>query len=256
MIIDNATAISCMRKDIEYFYYDIVDIKSMPDNITIFSNTTNDLTIHSFVRVTIHNDEILIEIHTDSVSLIFEAISFATGKCNLPILLSVENDIDTSFLNDIFSIDLCNNQDNKHWGIFGAIKISETVGKSDIIVSAPCQDDIDFISNLPDKEWAFLPRRIKFIKNILIAKKSNDLVGYLVYDSIETGHCDIVMLYVHPNHRRCGVASTLIKDFATECAIKNNVPYYVCANSESSAKLAESLNIKQVRKETIIYKLK
>ena len=45
MIIDNATAISCMRKDIEYFYYDIVDIKSMPDNITIFSNTTNDLTI-------------------------------------------------------------------------------------------------------------------------------------------------------------------------------------------------------------------
>ena len=161
-----------------------------------------------------------------------------------------------AFLSNIFSIELCNNQDNKHWGIFGTIKNSEATSKNDILVAIPCQNDIDFISNLPDKEWAFLPRRIKFIKNILIAKKSNDIVGYLVYDSIETGHYDIMMVYVHPNYRRCGVASTLINNFATECANKNGVPYYVCANSETSAKLAESLNIKQVRKETIIYKLK
>ena len=255
MIIDNSSAILCMKKDIEYFYYDMVDLKIMPENITIFSNTCDNLTNHSFVRVTIQQDETLIEVHTENVSLISEAISFAKESGNLPILLSVENDMDKSFLGDIFPVKICENQDNKHWGIFGAIKMSETTGKSDIIVSAPCQDDIDSISKLPDKEWAFLPRRIKFIKNILIAQKGSDFVGYLVYDSAETGHYDIVMVYVHPDHRRCGVASALIKGFVTECAKKNGVPYYVCANSESSVKLAKSLNIKQVRKETIIYEM-
>ena len=255
MIIDNATAISCMRKDIEYFYYDIVDLKSMPNKITIFSDTVDDLTNHSFVQVALHNDAVLIEVHTDNVSLISEAISFTKEKGNLPILLSIENDIEISFLSDVFPMQISDNQDNKLWGIFGAIKTPET-SKNDIIVSMPCQSDIDFISNLPDKEWAFLPRRIKFLKNILIAKKATDLVGYLVYDSIETGHYDIVMIYVHPNFRRLGIASALIKDFAKECANKNGIPYYVCANSASSAKLAESLNIKKVRKETIIYELK
>ena len=65
-----------------------------------------------------------------------------------------------------------------------------------------------------------------------------------------------LMVYVHPNHRHCGVASALIKGFADECAQKNGIPYYVCANSAASAKLAESLNIKKIRKETIIYELK
>ena len=256
MVIDNAVAISCMRNDIEYFYYDIVDLKSMPNNITIFSDTVDDLTNHSFVSVSMRDDEILVEVHTNNISLISEAISFAKEKGNLPILLSVENDTDISFLSDIFSIEVSDNQDHKNWGIFGAVKVSEAKNNNDITVSAPCQNDIDFISNLPDKEWAFLPRRIKFIKNILVAKKGNDLTGYLVYDSIEAGHYDIVMIYVHPNHRRLGVASTLINGFATECANKNGMPYYVCANSESSAKLAESLNIKKVRKETIIYEFK
>ena len=41
-----------------------------------------------------------------------------------------------------------------------------------------------------------------------------------------------------------------------ECAKKNGIPYYVCANSAASAKLAESLNIKKIRIETIIYELK
>ena len=219
-------------------------------------DTVDDLTNHSFVQVTLYDDEVLIDVNTDNILLISEAISFAKEKGNLPILLSVENDIDISSLSDIFPMQISNNQDNKHWGIFGAIKIPDVTSKKDIIVSAPCQNDIDYILNLPDKEWAFLPRRIKFIKNILIAKKSDELVGYLVYDSIETGHYDIVMVYVHPSYRRYGVASTLVNDFAIECANKNGVPYYVCANSASSAKLAESLNIKQVRKETIIYELK
>ena len=94
-----------------------------------------------------------------------------------------------------------------------------------------------------------------FLKNILIAKNGNDLLGYLVYDSIELGHYDIVMVYVHPNHRRLGVASTLIKVYAMECLNKNGVPYYVCANSEGSGKLAKALNIPEMRKETVIYKL-
>lgn len=256
MIIDNAIAISCMRKDIEYFYYDIVDLKIIPNSIKIFSDTVDDLTNHSFVRVTLHNDEILIEVHTDNVSIISEAISFAKEKGPLPILLSVENDMDISFLSDVFSMQMSDNQDNKHWGIFGAIKNSKKTSGNDMIISVPGQSDIDFISNLPDKEWAFLPRRIKFIKNILIVKKETNLVGYLVYGSIEEGHYDIVMVYVHPSYRRLGAASALIKNFAMECANKNGVLYYVCANSASSAKLAESLNIKKVRKETIIYELK
>ncbi len=255
MIIDNSSAIQCMKKDIEYFYYDLVDLKIMSDNITIFSNTYNDLTNHSFIRVTTHNGKILIEVHTDNISLISEAVSLAKENDGLPILLSVDNDINISVISNIFPIKLCENQNNKHWGIFGYIKISETTDKNDIIVSFPCQDDIDSISKLPDKEWVFLPSRIKFIKDILIAKKCNDLAGYLVYDSAETGHYDIVMMYVHPNYRRCGVASVLINSFVTECVNKNGIPYYVCANSEASAKLAEALNIKQVRKGTTIYEL-
>lgn len=93
------------------------------------------------------------------------------------------------------------------------------------------------------------------MKNILIAKKGNDLLGYLVYDSIERGHYDIVMVYVHSDFRRLGVASALVKAYAMECESKNGVPYYVCANSEGSAKLAMSLNISEPRKETVIYKL-
>ena len=256
MIIDNSRAILCMEKDIEYFYYDLVDLKSIPDNITIFSDTCDTLTNHSFVRVTVHSNEILIEVHTDNISLVSEAISFSKEHSDLLILLSVEKDTDISFLSDIFPIKLCDDQDNKHWGIFGAIKNAQTINKSDITVSVPSQEDIDSISNLSDKEWAFLPRRINFIKNILIASKGSDLAGYLVYDNAITGHYDIVMVYVHPNHRHCGVASALIKVFADECAKKNGVPYYVCANSAVSAKLAESLNIKKIRKETAIYELK
>ena len=41
-----------------------------------------------------------------------------------------------------------------------------------------------------------------------------------------------------------------------ECAKKNGVPYYVCANSAASAKLAESLIIKKIRKETAISEFK
>lgn len=256
MIIDNASALACMKQDVEYYYYDIADIKCMSDDITVFSKSCGDLTNHSFVQVTRRDDEIFVEVHTDDLALISEAIFFAKTNGNLPILLSVDYDIDVSFIRNNFPIELCEEQDGKHWGIFGAIKISDAIGKSDIIVSAPCQDDIDSISNLPDKEWAFLPRRIKLIKNILIAKKGNDLVGYLVYDSAEAGHYDIVMIFVHPNYRRNSAASTLIKGFATECAKNNGIPYYVCANSASSAKLAEALNIKKVRKETNIYKLK
>jgi predicted GNAT family acetyltransferase len=63
------------------------------------------------------------------------------------------------------------------------------------------------------------------------------------------------MLYTHPDCRRTGTASALIKAYATECYSKGGIPYYVCANSEASAKLAQSLGIKEVRKEPLIYRL-
>ena len=49
MIIDNDTAISCMKKDIEYFYYDLEDLKFMPKNVTVFANSTEELAEHKFV---------------------------------------------------------------------------------------------------------------------------------------------------------------------------------------------------------------
>ena len=256
MIIDHSTAISYMTKDMEYFYYDLVDLKNTSNNITLFSDSLDDLANHQFVLVTVYDDEILIDIHSDNISLISDAISFAKEKGIPTIYLAVENDRNVSLLTSVFSIEISNDQDHKHWGIFGAIKnIAEIEEHSDILVISPSQNDIDFIATLPSKEWAFLPNRIKFLKNILIAKNGNDLLGYLVYDSIELGHYDIVMVYVHPNHRRLGVASTLIKVYAMECLNKNGVPYYVCANSEGSGKLAKALNIPEMRKETVIYKL-
>ncbi len=257
MILDNSIVLSYMKKDMEYFYYDIVDLKSISNNVTLFSNTLDELINHSFVKATEYDDEILIEIHTDKTSLIAEAISFAKEKEKSRILLSIENDFDISPLSDVFSLEISKDQKHKHWGIFGAIKNPAMLPHTkNVTASAPSQKDIDYIAALPSKEWAFLPQRIKFIKNIYIAKKENDLAGYLVYDSVEAGHCDIVIVYVHPDYRRSGVASALVEKFATECINNNDIPYYVCANSESSAKLAASLNIKAVRKETIVYKLK
>ena len=81
-------------------------------------------------------------------------------------------------------------------------------------------------------------------------------MGYIIYDSIYPGHRDILMLFVHKDFRRTGVASYLVQSFAEICQLESAVPYYVCANSESSAKLAESLNIRKLRNETVIYKLK
>ena len=78
MIIDNASALACMKQDVEYFYYDIADIKCMSENITVFSKSCDDLTNHSFVQVTRRDDEVLIEVHTDDLTLISEAISFAS----------------------------------------------------------------------------------------------------------------------------------------------------------------------------------
>ncbi len=254
MIIDNAAAISCMKKDIEYFYYDLEDLKFIPKNVTVFSNSIEELSAHKFVSVRVEDDAV-ISVHTDDVLLISEAVSFAKEK-GKDIYFSLDKDTDVSFLNGAFSLEKSEDQGEKHWGIYGAIKNAEKIkANKDVSVSAPDQKDIEYIASLPNKEWAFLPQRIKFMKNILIAKKGNDLLGYLVYASIENGHYDIVMLYVHPNSRRLGAASALVKAFALECENKNGVPYYVCANSEGSARLASALGIAEIRKETVIYKL-
>ena len=58
MIIDHSTAISYMTKDMEYFYYDLVDLKSTSNNITLFSDSLDDLANHQFVLVTVYDDEI------------------------------------------------------------------------------------------------------------------------------------------------------------------------------------------------------
>ena len=257
MIINNSTAISCMKEDIEYFYYDLIDLKCMPKQITIFSNTLEDFKKHDFVRVTDYEDEILIDIQTESITLISEAISFAKTKDCSIVYLSFETEMDISGLKSICPMELDHDQKHKHWGIYGAIhNPEEIVTNPGIKICAPTPDDINFISSLPNKEWAFLPQRIKFLKNLLLAKQGDKLLGYLVYDSVEKGHYDILMLYTHPESRRMGVASALVKTFAIECFHKNGISYYVCANSEPSAKLAQSLNIKEIRKELTIYKLK
>ncbi len=257
MIIDNSVALSLMKKDLEYFYYDVVDLKIMPNNITIIATSLDELTNHSFVRVTEYNDDTLIQINTDNFSLICEAISVAKEKKNSKILLSVEKDMDLSFLSDTISIEISENQDYKHWGVFGAIQNEIVItDEQNITIATPNQNDIDFISKLPNNEWVFLPSRIKFVKNIIIAKKENNVLGYLIYESVDTGHYDIAMVYVHPNYRRLGVAVKLIKGFANECANKNGIGYYVSAGSEASAKLAVSLNIRKVREENVIYNLK
>ncbi len=257
MLIDNSTAISHMMKDIAYFYYDIVNLRYMSKNIAVFANTIDDLKNHKFITVVAYDDKIFISLYTNDISVISEAILFAKEKYVLPIYLSVANDIDISFLNSIFSLKLSDNQENdKHWGIFGVIENTLKSNKNnDIIISVPSAEDISLISALPNKEWAFLPQRIKSIKNILIAKKEDDFLGYIIYDSIHPGHRDILMLYVHPNYRRFGVATKLLQNFAEVCRKQNAIPYYVCANSESSAKLAISLNIEKLRNETVIYEL-
>lgn len=255
MIIDNLTAISCMKKDIEYFYYDLEDLKFMPKNVTVFANSTEELAEHKFVSARAE-DDVVISVHTDDVFLISEAVAFAKEK-GKDIYFSLDKDTDVSFLNGAFLLEKSEDQGEKHWGIYGAIKNAEKISANgDIAVSAPDQNDIEYIASLPNKEWAFLPQRIKFMKkDILIAKKENALLGYLVYAGIEKGCYDIVMLYVHPSFRRLGTASALVKAFALECENKNGVPYYVCANSEGSANLARALGIAEIRKETVIYKL-
>ncbi len=256
MLIDNTTTLSYMKQDMEYFYYDIVDIKCMSKSIKIFANTPESLLGHDFVRVTKYSEEMLIDIHTENLALISEAISSAKEAGIFTISLSIEKDVDISYLTKAFAMEMSDDQSQKHWGIYGAIQNVDAICENhDVIVSAPTKKDIEDISSLPNKEWAFLPQRIKFLKNLLIAKKENDLLGYLVYDSVEKNHFDIVMVYVHPNFRRIGVASTLIKAYATECMSKNGTPYYVCANSEGSANLAKSLNLREVRKEIVIYRL-
>lgn len=257
MIIDNSVALALMKKDLEYFYYDAVDLKIMPNNITIIATSPDELTNHSFIRVTEYNDDTLIQINTDKSSLISEAVSVAKQKKNSKILLSLGKDMDLSFLSDTFLIEISENQDYKHWGIFGAIQNNTVItNDQDITIATPSQDDIALISSLPNNEWVFLPSRIKFVKNIIIAKKENNILGYLIYESVDTGHYDIAMVYVHPNYRRLGVAIKLIKGFANECANKNGIGYYVSAGSEASAKLAVSLNIRKVREENVIYNLK
>ena len=102
----------------------------------------------------------------------------------------------------------------------------------------------------------FFSSKNSIFKNLLLAKQKDTLLGDLVYDSVAKDHYDILMLYTHPKFRRMGTASALIKAYATECTRKNGIPYYVCANSEASAKLAKSLGSKEIRKEISIYQLK
>ncbi len=256
MIIANSIALSYMKRDIEYFYYDMIDLKCMSAQITLFSNTLEDLIDHKFIRVTDYQDEILIDIHTSDILLLSEAIAFAKTKEIPMIYLALENDTDISLLKDIAPIMLDTEKNHKHWGIYGAIKNVENLKTNETIrICAPSADDIALISSLSNKEWAFLPQRIRFLKNLLLAKKGDELQGYLVYDSVEKGHYDILMLYTHADFRRTGVASALIKAFAMECSDKNGIPYYVCANSEASAKLAKVLGIKEIRKEISVYQL-
>ena len=255
MIIDNATAISYMKKDMEYFYYDIVDIKYMQKKPAVFADTPEKLLEHDFVIVKPYDGEVYVCVYTENADLISEAVSFARETGIPDIVISAEKGADITFLGENISPEV--SQKGKHFGIFGAIERPDQINASaDISISAPTQSDIDAIAALPPKEWAFLPQRIKFIKNILIAKKDGALMGYLVYDSVSDGHYDIIMLYTHTNARRKGTASALVKAFAEECMIKNGVPYYVCAASEASARLALSLGIPQMRAETVIYKLK
>lgn len=256
MLIETAIAMSCMKQDIEYFYYDMIDLKHMAKQIALFANTLEDLANHDFIRVTDYEDEILIDIHTEQISLISEAITFAKTKGISEIYLAVENDMDITALKNAYPTEIVTNQHHKHWGIYGAIRHAEKIEMNDhITVSTPSKEDIEQIVALPNKEWAFLPQRIKFLKNLLLAKQNDKLLGYLVYDSVEKGHYDILMLYTHSDFRRMGVASALVKSFAIECLNKNGIPYYVCANSEASANLAKALDIKEIRKELMIYKL-
>jgi len=255
MIIDQSTALLYMKNDIEYFYYDLVDMKYRPESLTVFALSADQYQKHDYVLVSINEDEILIDVHSECIPLIDKAIAFARQKGIAAIFLSAEKDTDMSAICSTFSLIISDNQSNKHWGIFGAIDSAAVIQTNpDIAVSKPSPQDIAFIADLPGKEWAFLPNRIRFLNNILIAKKGTDLLGYLVYDSAEPGHYDILMIYVHPNSRRLGAASALIKGYAAECAALGGIPYYVCANSQESAELARALHIPEIRQETVIYK--
>lgn len=162
MIIDNDTAISCMKKDIEYFYYDLQDLKFIPKNVTVFANSMEELSAHRFVSARVEDDTV-ISVHTDDVLLLSEAVAFAKEK-GKPIYFSIDKDIEASFLNGAFSIEKSEDQGEKHWGIYGAIQNAEKISMNcDITVSAPDQNDIEYISSLPNREWVFFLAYQKFL---------------------------------------------------------------------------------------------
>ena len=80
-----------------------------------------------------------------------------------PIDLAIESDRNITLLKTAHLIILDTEQKNKHWGIYGAIKKQENIKVNEkITVCTPTSEDVNRISSLPNKKWAFFLKEFNF----------------------------------------------------------------------------------------------
>ena len=251
-------ALSYMKKDINYFYVDIVDMEIMPHNIFFFAREPEDLIKHKYISVTKREEDVLISIHSDNEQLIEEALSYSKtlNVNNIYLSLDINMGVNLEFLQNNISLAPCEDSDFKDYGVYGCVEHIE-FSTSAMRAKHPDDTDCEIISALPNLEWAFLPQRIKRLNksDILIATAGHELLGYLVSCNGIEGYRDIAMIFVHKNHRQKKVASLLVDALLKECEKKSEKLYYGTASSLESSLLAKSLKITQIRPSSLIYKL-
>lgn len=248
-----------LTNDIDYYYTDIIDVKTMPQKIKFFATTPQDIQKKEYIRVTADDEEALIEIHTDHQELIKEAISYAKATNSSEIYVSIRDDAVAPILQKMYSLEYLPNHGSKDYGIYGSIDCeNDNHHIDDAEVTQPDADDIVNISKLENSEWAFLPQRIKFLEKnkILIAKSGQKLLGYLIFDNGISVYNDICIVFVHKEYRKKGIGTLLVTDFANACKKRNEIPYYGAAMTHESFMFADRLHIPQIRKPNNIYLLK